>query len=239
MKLYSIWWEEEIPLMYSCNDCSKTGEKKKKREMPAFTSFESLERNQSFESEWGLFFLLYFSSLSPTPGHSSDSSELTQIASRVVERWPWKCQAGFDTPGPAVSRPLFDSRGMFVVLPKRRLRCEEEWRLDVWRKRSAPRWNTEEETLRAPLVSCFSAQHVSQGWVFGERWQRLGTESFSVTAFDKGETSCHVCSKVQHVTEGSRKHLKKHLNTHNKSILVTTSSFVHGFWNAAKKNMRI
>lgn len=27
MKLYSIWWEEEILLMCSCNDCSKRGGK--------------------------------------------------------------------------------------------------------------------------------------------------------------------------------------------------------------------
>lgn len=48
MKLYGIWWEEEIPLMYFCNDCSK---KERERELPAFASFESFERNQSFESE--------------------------------------------------------------------------------------------------------------------------------------------------------------------------------------------
>lgn len=52
MKLYSIWWEEEIPLMCSCNDCSKKKKKEKKEEgkEKCLPAFESLERNQRFKS---------------------------------------------------------------------------------------------------------------------------------------------------------------------------------------------
>lgn len=90
MKLYGIWWEEEIPLMCSCNDCSgeKKKQKKKRKEEKKEKKYACLHLNpfkeiKAFESS---FFCLY--AAPPTPGHSSDSSD----AGQGVSHWPWEYQ---------------------------------------------------------------------------------------------------------------------------------------------------
>ena len=175
MKLYSIWWEEEIPLMCSCNDCSKKKKERKKqkrvREMLVLTSFESLERNQSFESEDFSIF--------QHPPPPDKSSELTHIPTRSLAL-TLEMSNYFDTPRPAVSRPFYSWR-MFVVLPKDAF-SKEEWIL-MFQGSARSLWNMR-GALQAALGICSQCNTFHRLAV----WKRIAgweTESFSVTMFDR------------------------------------------------------
>lgn len=149
MKLYSIWWEEEIPLMCSCNDCSKKGKKEGKEK--CLPEFESLERNQSFESTF--FCILQSPSPpQPTPRHSN-SSELSHIAAGSLTL-TLEISNRFDTGRPAVSEPSV----------KQRLRWRRR-KLDVWRKHlhKCEIW---EKMLQAALV--FTSQRNTFNKLFGQ-----------------------------------------------------------------------
>lgn len=126
MKLYSIWWEEEIALMCSCNDCSKKKNRRRRENCLPFASCESLERNQSFESE---VFCFVQSQLTPP---NSCSSELTQMPTTGSQGLTQEISNCFDMPRPLVSRP-FDSQRPLVILPKKKKSVnafgDEEWGL--------------------------------------------------------------------------------------------------------------
>lgn len=101
MKLYSIWWEEEILLMCSCNDCSKEGGNERERRTAACIWIPWKKSKL-----WKHIFL-YFSAL-PWSEMVSSYSELTvlqtksptdfgniklfwlQEASGVMALWFWR-----------------------------------------------------------------------------------------------------------------------------------------------------
>lgn len=152
--------EEEIPLMCSCNDCSRK-RKKEERELPAFTSFGSLERNQSFESE------VFCICSSPTPGHSSNSSELTQIPTGSLAL-TFEMSNCFDTLRPAVSRP-FDSRVLCLPFCQRTssVKADRGWCLREMLALLLRHCKTWERRSRRHLPSVPCAAHFID-WLFGK-----------------------------------------------------------------------
>lgn len=172
MKLYSIWWEEEIPLMCSCNDCSKKKKETEESERNACLNFIWIPWKKS--KLWKRGFL-YFSA-PPPPDNSSDP---THIPTRSLALTPEMSNC-FDTPRPAVSRP-FDSWRMFVVLPKDAF-SKEEWIL-MFEGSARSLWNMR-RALQAALGICSQCNTFHRLAV----WKRIAgweTESFSVTMFDR------------------------------------------------------
>lgn len=170
MKLYSIWWEEEIALMCSCNDCSKKKNRRRRENCLPFASCESLERNQSFESE---VFCFVQSQLTPP---NSCSSELTQM--------PTTGSQGFD---PGNFKLLWHAEAAGVTafwfteavchFAKKKKKCECLWwwrmRLDVWRKHSVAR-RTWESRCGRHLSSVLGATHFTDSvWKGIAGWEAV------------------------------------------------------------------
>lgn len=153
MKLYSIWWGEEIPLMCSCNDCTK---KKREKCLPS-VHLNPLKEDKALKARFSVF------CSSPTPRHSSDSSVLTQIptGSLALTLEMSNC---FDTLRPAVSRP-FDSWRMFVILPKDAF-GKEDWGL-MFEGSIRSLWNMR-QMLQAALVFCSRCNTFHRLCVFGK-----------------------------------------------------------------------
>lgn len=114
MKLYSIWWEEEILLMCSCNDCSKRGGEWK-GETDGCLHLNSLKGIKALKADFSAF------CSSPPLRNGFSSSELTllQTQSLPLTLQAWNC---CDASRPGVSRP-FDS-WMENVLLTRPVECE-------------------------------------------------------------------------------------------------------------------
>lgn len=91
MKLYSIWWEEEILLMCSCNGCSKRGGKWK-GETGGCLHLNSLKGIKALKAHFSAF------CSSPALRNRFSSSELTLLQTQslplTLQAWNWCQQAG-------------------------------------------------------------------------------------------------------------------------------------------------
>lgn len=164
MKLYSIWWEEEIPLMCSCNDCCRK-KKKSEGELPSFHfTWISWKKSKLWKQAFSVF------CSSHTPGHSSSSSEPTPTRSLGLTLGISNC---FDTPRPAVSRPFDSHKAFRQSTPS--VKKNEAWCLS---EALAPP-KTRERRFRRFLSTVLGTKRFTDS-LFGEKKKKDGTRGNTI-----------------------------------------------------------